>query len=97
MAEFGVNECAICLEIMDNSRKLHTTECHHTFHESCFNMLHGNACPCCRAVVSKVKKVEIASIRDEIKNLLVVWKQCKLDSKITLAKGKFDRMSALVL
>ena len=63
--------CAICLSsLQSRQRKLHTTECGHVFHETCFEKIKGDlTCPCCRAVVQPLLKQQIRSMDDSIRDM----------------------------
>jgi Ring finger domain len=45
-------ECAICLEVIDNSTKK-TTRCNHIFHIECLSQVHTNKCPLCRQTLEE--------------------------------------------
>lgn len=51
------DDCSICKEPMDDSNKLITTDCKHTFHKDCLRRWCQsqaiNECPLCRANISK--------------------------------------------
>ena len=54
-----MEDCPICLESLAfNGRKIHTTECNHKFHVTCFTRMRVSTCPCCRAPVALCKSKE---------------------------------------
>lgn len=63
--------CSICLSgLQAYHRKLHTTECGHVFHETCFEKIRGELkCPCCRAVVKPLLKQQIQLMDQSIKEM----------------------------
>jgi len=63
--------CAICLSgLQARQRKLHTTECGHVFHETCFEKIRGELkCPCCRTEVKPLLKQQIQLIDQSIKEM----------------------------
>lgn len=73
--------CAICLNSLHHSkrlRKLHTTDCGHTFHETCFDKvkpkceedkIHIMMCPCCRSETKPILKQQIRNMDNIIKDM----------------------------
>jgi hypothetical protein len=85
--------CAICLNSLYHSnrlRKLHTTDCGHTFHETCFDKvkpkyeedkIHRMACPCCRSETKPILKQQIRNMDNIIKELCESTRMCPLVQK----------------
>lgn len=48
--------CAICLESIDNGKRLYETQCHHRFHADCIgtSAQFKNSCPLCRSQLYNV-------------------------------------------
>jgi len=61
MSTFNQNECPICMEVIDVSKKCVTTECGHCFHANCLmtSVAHnGFGCPYCRTAMAQEVKNE---------------------------------------
>jgi hypothetical protein len=64
--------CAICLsDLQCRQRKLHTTDCGHVFHETCFEKIKDARlrCPYCRSETKPLIKQQIRVIDHSIKEL----------------------------
>ena len=65
-----MEECPICLEALKfNRRKVHVTDCNHSFHEMCFKKLKTRTCPCCRTVIEQNINSLIKNLKLELKEL----------------------------
>ena len=48
-----MEECSICLDILDNCNEILTLDCGHKFHYSCIKNVKNNLCPYCRDKIIK--------------------------------------------
>ena len=78
-----MEDCPICLEALKfNNRKIHVTECNHSFHDMCFKKLKARTCPCCRSAIEQHISSVIVILKLELKEL---EKNLKIDKKIAVS------------
>ena len=63
-----INECSICLELLDNTYQLYVLECGHKYHTTCLtdwykNPIANYKCPLCN------EKSDIINVTDSLKTI----------------------------
>jgi hypothetical protein len=71
-------KCPICLDNLVSKRKIYTTSCNHTFHQTCLESTVSDKCPCCRTTINMSLNHTIKFFRSRLKDYTLELKNRKI-------------------